>query len=43
MSLGLDPEGREIPAFAFPLTSVAVSFSKTKRRFCRTGCIEGAI
>ena len=30
---GLDPEGVEIPAFAFPLTSVAVSFSKRKGNF----------
>ena len=30
---GLDPEGVEIPAFAFPLTSVAVSFSKRKGDF----------
>ena len=30
---GLDPEGREIPAFAFPLTSVAVSFSLRKGDF----------
>lgn len=27
---GIDPEGTEIPAFAFPLTSVAVSFSERK-------------
>ncbi|HIL87931.1 MAG TPA: glycine cleavage system aminomethyltransferase GcvT [Deltaproteobacteria bacterium] len=30
---GLDPEGKEIPAFAFPLTSVAVSFSRRKGEF----------
>ena len=30
---GIDTEGREIPAFAFPLTSVAVSFSKRKGDF----------
>ena len=30
---GLDPEGKEIPAFAFPLTSVAVSFSRRKGDF----------
>ena len=30
---GNDPEGREIPAFAFPLTSVAVSFSRRKGDF----------
>jgi len=28
--LGIDQEGREIPAFAFPLTSVAVKFSQRK-------------
>jgi aminomethyltransferase len=27
---GIDAEGREIPAFAFPLTSIAVSFSERK-------------
>ena len=30
---GIDQEGREIPAFAFPLTSVAVSFSRRKGDF----------
>ncbi len=30
---GLDPEGKEIPAFAFPLTSFVVNFSKTKGDF----------
>ena len=30
---GLDPDGKEIPAFAFPLTSVAVSFSRRKGDF----------
>ncbi|MEE2717051.1 MAG: glycine cleavage system aminomethyltransferase GcvT [SAR324 cluster bacterium] len=30
---GMDPEGKEIPAFAFPLTSVAVSFSQRKGDF----------
>ena len=30
---GLDPEGKEIPAFAFPLTTVAVSFSQRKGDF----------
>ncbi|HBL56495.1 MAG TPA: glycine cleavage system protein T, partial [Deltaproteobacteria bacterium] len=30
---GIDPEGKEIPAFAFPLTAVAVSFSKRKGNF----------
>ncbi len=30
---GIDPEGKEFPAFAFPLTSVAVSFSKRKGDF----------
>ncbi len=27
---GFDPEGREIPAYAFPLTSMATSFSRRK-------------
>ncbi len=31
--LGIDQEGKEIPAFAFPLTSVAVKFSKRKADF----------
>ncbi len=30
---GIDPEGKEIPAFAFPLTSIAVSFSERKGDF----------
>jgi len=30
---GADPEDKEIPAFAFPLTSVAVSFSRRKGDF----------
>jgi aminomethyltransferase len=30
---GIDPEGKEIPAFAFPLTSIAVSFSERKGAF----------
>ena len=30
---GIDPEGNEIPAFAFPLTTVAVSFSERKGNF----------
>jgi len=30
---GMDPEDKEIPAFAFPLTSVAVSFSQRKGDF----------
>ncbi len=30
---GVDQEGREIPAFAFPLTSVAVKFSPSKGDF----------
>lgn len=30
---GVDPEGKEIPAFAFPLTSIAVSFSERKGNF----------
>jgi len=30
---GIDPEGKEIPAYAFPLTSVAVSFSERKGDF----------
>ncbi|MCG6534366.1 MAG: glycine cleavage system protein T, partial [Syntrophales bacterium LBB04] len=30
---GLDPEGKEFPAFAFPLASVAVSFSERKGRY----------
>jgi aminomethyltransferase len=30
---GVDPEDKEIPAFAFPLTSVAVSFSRRKGEF----------
>ena len=30
---GIDLEGNEIPAFAFPLTSVAVSFSERKGEF----------
>jgi len=30
---GIDPEGKEIPAFAFPLTSIAVSFSERKGKF----------
>jgi aminomethyltransferase len=30
---GIDPEDNEIPAFAFPLTSVAVSFSRRKGDF----------
>lgn len=30
---GIDTEGREIPAFAFPLTSIAVSFSERKGDF----------
>ncbi len=30
---GIDPEGKEIPAYAFPLTSIAVSFSGRKGDF----------
>lgn len=30
---GIDTEGKEIPAFAFPLTSIAVSFSDRKGSF----------
>jgi aminomethyltransferase len=30
---GIDTEGKEIPAFAFPLTSIAVSFSERKGNF----------
>ncbi len=30
---GIDPEGREFPAFGFPLTRVAVSFSERKGDF----------
>jgi len=30
---GIDPEGKEIPAFAFPLTTIAVSFSERKGDF----------
>lgn len=30
---GTDPEGKEIPAFSFPLTRVAVSFSSRKGEF----------
>jgi aminomethyltransferase len=30
---GIDPEGKEIPAYAFPLTSIAVSFSERKDNF----------
>jgi aminomethyltransferase len=34
--LGRDPEGRAIPAYAFPLTSLAVSFAECKGPF--VGC-----
>lgn len=30
---GIDPDGKEIPAFAFPLTGIAVSFSERKGDF----------
>ena len=30
---GVDTEGKEIPAFAFPLTGIAVSFSERKGKF----------
>ena len=30
---GTDPDGREIPAFAFPLTKIAVSFAEAKGEF----------
>ncbi len=36
---GIDPSGKEIPAFAFPLTGIAVSFSSHKGDFIGRGAL----